>query len=345
VQSLHSFLIKPAGDATACVGVLLFEMAGDKSLSPERIEYIEQLLAHVAPVFSLKITAEASALSRVQSAVNQLKQKYVSRYKYGNKLLTAFGVLALLSLFVPVPYQVTSDARLQGAYKNLLVSPQEGFLGEITSRPGDLVKKGQVLAKLADEDLQLEHQKIASQLQQYQQEYDNALANGNRVQAAIANAQIDQASAQLQLNEQQMLRTQLIAPNDGVIVSDDISQNLGAPVKQGQVLFEIAAAKGYLVQLYVDERDIANIQLNQTGTVKLASLPNEPLHFSVVTITPISQVKDGRNYFRVEGRLVNESAILRPGMTGTGKITAGYHALGWVWFHDVWHWLMLKFWW
>ena len=111
------------------------------------------------------------------------------------------------------------------------------------------------------------------------------------------------------------------------------------------MLFEIAAVQGYLVQLMVDERDIAALRLDQTGHVKLASLPHDVFEFRVKTITPISEILNGRNYFRVDASLLGETHVLRPGMTGTGKITAGKRSLGWIWFHDLWHWLSLKLWW
>jgi len=233
---------------------------------------------------------------------------------------------------------------LQSTYKFLVVSPQDGYLESIKARPGDFVQKGDLLAQLDDEDLRLERRKLFSQMQQSQQEYDNALANGNRAQAAIANEKVEQATSQLQLIEQQQSRTQLVASSAGIITSDDISQSLGTPVKQGQILFEISANQGYLVQLWVDERDIAALKPGQACKIKLTSIPNEVFEASVKSITPISEIREGKNYFRVEATLNRETTELRPGMTGSGKVLAGRECLGWIWFHDIWHWLRLTLW-
>ncbi len=119
------------------------------------------------------------------------------------------------------------------------------------------------------------------------------------------------------------------------------------------MLFELAAANDFIVQLFVDERDIAALVPGQEGQVKLSSLPNQLFSARVKTITPISEVREGRNYFRVELLLIADAAsdddsiknLLRPGMTGSGKITVGKRALGWIWFHDLWHWLRLSLWW
>jgi len=274
----------------------------------------------------------------------QRLERWVGEDSWRSKIIVTLLLLFCVALFVPFNYRVSADATLQTTEKYLVVSPQDGYLGEISARPGDSVKKGAALAQLNDEDLRLERQKLASQVQQYRQTYDTALANSDRVEAAIASAQMDQASIQLSLINQQLERTKLIAPMEGVIVSDDISQTRGAPVKQGDVLFEIAAAQGFLVQLFVDERDIASVASGQEGQVKFSSLPGDVFAVRVKSITPISEVREGRNYFRVDAELIREIEVLRPGMTGTGKVIAGRRALGWIWFHDLWNWLRLKLW-
>ena len=327
------------------IGAITIEHNKLDDFSAQQKAFIAQVIAISSQVLQLKISAEFGVLQRAKTQSSNWLNRRLGEKNVVKKLLSAAAIVFLFVLFIPVNYQISSEANLQGIYKNILVSPLDGFLGSIKARPGDKVTKGDLLAQLNDDDLHVERRKISSQMQQYQQEYDNALANSNRVQAAIANAQVDQATAQLQLIEQELSRTQLVAPADGIIVSDDISQSLGAPVKQGQILFEIAAASGFLVQIFVDERDIAAIEVGQSGQLKLTSLPNEISTFSVKSITPISQVREGRNYFRVEASLAGESDILRPGMTGTAKIAAGKHSLGWIWFHDVWHWFRLKLWW
>lgn len=327
------------------IGALTIEHSEPVQLRDEQWQFVTRLLDLVAPLLQLKMAAEAGLMQQARTRGRHWLGARLGEQQLGRKLILGAIALFFITLFVPVHYEVHSEAVLQGAYKNVVVAPQDGYLAAINRRPGDAVKQGDLLAQLKDDDLYLERRKLASQQQQYQQEYDNALANANRVQAAIASAQVEQASAQLQLIEQELGRTQLLAPVAGIVVSDDISQSLGAPVKQGQVLFEIAAATDFIVQIFVDEREITSIALGQTGHLKLASLPGEQFSFKVSAITPVSQVREGRNYFRVEAKLDEESQLLRPGMTGSARVLGERHMLGWIWFHDVWHWLRIAFWW
>jgi RND family efflux transporter MFP subunit len=237
-----------------------------------------------------------------------------------------------------------SDASVQSERRYSVTAPQDGYLERILIKPGALVKKGDALAQLKEDELRLEYNKYLSQKQQAQQEYDNALASANRSQAAIAAEKINQANAQLALSEQKWVHSRLVAPEDGIITSDDISHTQGAPVKQGQLLFEVSANQHYTLHLWVNEQDITRIIPEQTGILKLSSLPNQSFSFRVARITPLSEIKDARNCFRVEATLQEQSPLLRPGMTGAGKVAVGREFLVWILFHDVIDWLRMQLW-
>jgi RND family efflux transporter MFP subunit len=341
LQSVHSLLVR---NGDSIVGVLTIELDKQAGLADEQRSFLQQALHFAGAILALRQQASASVWQGLKRRTAQRLERWFGEDSLRGKVIATLLLIFLVALFVPLEYRIAADATLQTTEKYLVVSPQDGYLGKISARPGDSVKKGALLAQLKDEDLRLERQKLASQVQQYRQAYDTALANSSRVEAAIASAQMDQASIQLRLVDQQLERTQLNSPLDGIVVSDDISQTQGAPVKQGDVLFEIAAAQGFLVQLFVDERDIAAVAVGQEGQVKFSSLPGDIFAARVKTITPVSAVREGRNYFRVEAELNREQDSLRPGMTGTGKLIAGRRALGWIWFHDLWYWLRLKLW-
>ncbi|WP_039913181.1 HlyD family efflux transporter periplasmic adaptor subunit [Cellvibrio mixtus] len=344
LHAVNSFLLRKG---EKIIGVLTIELDRRTTLDSDQEWLVQQATHYAAAIIQLRQQAVAGLWQGLRQRIATRLQHWLGEESWRGKLIAIGAMVLLVALFVPVNYQLSADASLQTTEKYLLVSPQDAYLGTISARPGDQVKKGTVLAQLNDEDLRLERRKVASQAQQYRQAYDSALANSNRVEAAIANAQLDQASIQLQLLDQQLTRTQLLAPSDGIVVSDDISQTRGAPVKQGDVLFEIAASRNYLVQLFVDERDIALVKPGLEGELKLNSLPTETFNTRVKLITPISEVREGRNYFRVELELVENlqrAELLRPGMTGTGKVNVGSRALGWIWFHDLWHWLRLSIW-
>ncbi|WP_331345213.1 efflux RND transporter periplasmic adaptor subunit [Cellvibrio sp. UBA7661] len=341
LRAVHTLLLRRGNHI---IGALTIELDKQASLDDTQRIFVQQALHFAGAIVALQQQASASVWQSLKGRIARRLSRWFGEDSWRGKLAAVALVIFVVMLFVPVEYRLSADASVQTTEKHWVVAPQDGYLGKVLVRPGDTVAKGTVLAQMNDDDLRLERRKLASQVQQYRQTYDTALANSQRVEAAIASAQMDQASIQLRLVDQQLERTQLVAPMDGMIVSDDISQTQGAPVKQGDLLFEVAATSGFLVRLFVDERDIAAVQVGQQGEVKLTSLPNERFALTVKSITPISEVRDGRNYFRVEAELARESDVLRPGMTGSGKLAVGKRALGWIWFHDLWHWLRLSVW-
>lgn len=331
------------------VGALTIELNRYARLTEEQHQFLQGALFFVSGLIALRQDVDVGLVQMMTRRLGQRGARWFGPHHWRGRVASVLVIAVVAALFVPVSWRISGDASLQPVEKYLVVSPQDGYLGRVLVRPGDKVEQNAVLGALNDEDLLLERRKLASQVQRHRQAYDTALANLDRVEAAIANAQVDQASIQLRLIEQQLQRTQLLAPIEGIVVSDDISQKQGAPVKQGDILFELAAAQGLRVQMYVDERDIAALAAGQLGQVKFTSLPHQQFAVEVSQITPLSEIREGRNYFRVELRLGEETAslatdLLRPGMTGTAKVNAGKRALGWIWFHDIWHWLRLSLW-
>ena len=170
------------------------------------------------------------------------------------------------------------------------------------------------------------------------------MANGNAVEQRLAGAQANQARAQMDLAVSKLERVNIVAPFDGTVVKGDLTQQLGSPVEQGKVLFELAPLDAWRVILKVDERDIGHVQVGATGELVLASLPGQAWPFTVKKLTPISVAEDGRNHFRVEAELAPGAPRLRPNMEGVGKVDAGHASLLWIWTRPLVDWLRLTWW-
>ncbi|MEO8008774.1 MAG: HlyD family efflux transporter periplasmic adaptor subunit, partial [Betaproteobacteria bacterium] len=233
---------------------------------------------------------------------------------------------------------------VEGVVQRAVTAPFNGYVKEAPYRAGDTVKAGEVIGKFDDRDLVLERIKLTSQREQYLKQYREAMAAHDRSQGEMVSAQVAQSEAQLSLVEEQLARSEMMAPFDGFIVSGDLSQSLGSPVERGQVLFEIAPLDGYRLALQVDERDIANVSLGQKGELTVTSIPGERFNFKVTKITPVNTAKEGRNFFRVEAQLDSGADRLRPGMEGIGKIYVDERKLVWIWTHSLTEWLQLWVW-
>jgi hypothetical protein len=345
VQRDGHILTVPMLVADRFIGALTFERPPDLPFQKETVELVELVATVVGPVLEEKRQNDRWIGLKIIEAARQQIERLLGPGYLGRKLalLAAAGAVLFLS-FAQDTYRVDADARIEGLVRRAVVAPYDGFVAASTVRAGDPVHAGDLLASLEDRDLVLERLKWVTERQQHVFEYDKALASRQPAQINVIRSQIDQAAAQINLIDEQLARVKLQSPIDGLVVSGDLSQLIGASVQRGQVLFEIAPLAGYRVILDVDERQVGEIEPGQQGQLLATALPNQPWPFVVDKITPIAEVKSGRNVFRVEGLLTESSERLRPGMEGIGKVEISRRSRIWIWTHSLVDWLRIWGW-
>jgi len=273
-----------------------------------------------------------------------LRQQWARRWLQGRQGARQHPVLAwglALSLLaaltvLPLPERVGGQGRIEGAQQRVLAATTDGFIKQVYAHPGDKVRANQVLADLAEQDLKLEREKWASQAAQQDNAYAAAMSHADRAEAALAMSRLEEAQAQLALVDEQLQRTQLRAPFDGVVIQGDLTQSIGAPVKQGDTLMTVASTQHWRVVIEIDEADIARVRVGQVGEIALSALPWDTLPLRVRRITPLGVPKEGRNLFEVEAEFTAPvPPEVRPGLTGQAKLRIGQTPLLWNWLRPV----------
>lgn len=327
------------------VGAFTLERSGDQPFDADTIGLVRAACAAVGPVLEEKrLNDRWLPRKMLDSAIGGFKALVGPGHAAAKLFLIGLAAIILLFSLLKTDYRVTSDARIEGLVRRAVVAPYDGYLKSAEKRAGDTVKQGELLAALEERDLVLERLRWVTERQQRVFEYDKALATRQPATINIVRSQIDQADAQIKLVDEQLARLKFYAPFDGLIVSGDLSQSIGGSVSRGQVLFEVAPLDDYRVILHVDERVIADVTPGQRGEVLASALPDEPYPFVVQLVTPVAETKNGRNAFRVEGKLAEASTRLRPGMEGIGKIEVDRRLLIGVWARPVIDWLRLSLW-
>jgi len=326
-------------------GAMTLERSATSQFKKDEISTLENVVSLLGPVLFLKWNESLPWYTRFKQEGAAWKDRYITNADFGIQLgFYALAVLIAL-LFIPVQYNISAPARLEGSIQRALVAPEKGYLQHAYVRPGDRVHANQVLAELADQELQLEKRRWQSDLAQHEHAGGAALAQSDRVQMVINQAKAEEARIQLVLAEEKLSRSRIVAPFDGVIIKGDLRQSLGAPVQSGDVLLTIAPVDTFRLMIEVDERDISAVKPIQEGTVALASLPDTPLSFHVQHITPVAATKEGRNFFEVEGTLkITDPIALRPGLEGVAKIKIGKRPLIWILTHRIIDWTRLTLW-
>ncbi|MDX1775502.1 MAG: HlyD family efflux transporter periplasmic adaptor subunit [Desulfobulbales bacterium] len=326
-------------------GALTFERATNKPFDSNTVILCESASALLGPILNEK---KLNALPLYSKAANHFAEKIYRLFGPGYPALKFVSCcIAAVLLFLSVvngDYRVAAQSVLEGTVQRSVIAPFDGYLYEAPARAGDIVSRNQILAGLDKRDLLLQRLKWASQQKQLVLESNKALAKNEIAEANIIREQMSQAESELLLLDEQLERASIRAPFDGIIITGDWSQAIGAPIERGQTLFQIAPLDSYRVMLEVSEGDIDQVAVGQEGELVLNAIPGNPFAFTVEKITPVTTTREGRTFFLVEGGILAESDKLRPGMQGYGKIYIARRKLIWIWTHDMIDWVRLRVW-
>lgn len=335
----------PIAQRAKCVAVVTIEREAPTPFLEEERKWLETFGALLAPVVTQRVDAERGSWQRLREETRRFLGALLGPRHLLWKAGTLLAALALaLLVFLPVPYRISAKTVTEGEIQRVAAAPFEGFLSASFVRAGDTVAKGQPLAQLDDHDLRVDRAKWASERDQYDNKLREAMAGHDLTAMQVVGAQLREAQAQLDLLDDKLSRVRILAPYDGVVVTGDLSQQIGTPLEAGKKLFEIAPLHSYRIVLQVDERDIGQVHEGQDGQLVISGLAGDPMPFTVAKIMPVATAQDGRNFYRVEAHLKQDSPLLLPGMEGIGKIGTGRRKLGWVLFHGLFDWLRLNLW-
>ncbi|MGP6087159.1 efflux RND transporter periplasmic adaptor subunit [Antarctobacter jejuensis] len=355
VTTLHAELsrMKATGDLLTVplflrdrvIGAMHLEKPPGETFEDLDLMIAEATAVSIAPLLDEKRRADRSALAIGGAALWRQVVRLLGPGYIGRKLvlLALIGIVTFFSL-ARGDYRVPAEAEVQGLVVRSLVSPFDGNISEQFVRAGDVIREGEPLARLDERDLQIELLRWRTDLSRYEGEYDRALGERNAASARIAKAEIEQARSKATLVQRQIARSALIAPFDAIVIEGDLSQSVGRAVRRGEELFQIAPLDSYRVSMEVEEAQLDDIVVGQTGTLVLSSLPDRGFEVEVTRITPRLEPKDGRNVAMVEGRLKESSDQIRPGMRGVAKVNVEERLLIRVWAQPIIDWFRLALW-
>ena len=340
-----TILTTPLFVRDAFVGAVSYERAADRAFSRDEIEYLEGVAAVVGPLLEEKRHNDRWLLVKAGAALLSQLRRLLGP-GYFKRKLAALGLIVSLVFFsfAHADYRISADAVVEGRVQRAVVAAFDGFIKDATVRAGDRVTRDELMARLDDRDLLLRRLGWVTERQKSVYEYERALGEGNRAESRIARTRIEQAEAHIALLDEQIARTRMTAPFDGLVVAGDLSQSIGAAVQRGQLLFEVAPLDAFRVILKVDETQIRDAQRGGRGRLRVSSLPDETFPVVIDTLTPVAVAEAGRNFFRVEAHVEGGTDRLRPGMSGVVRIDVAERRLIWIWTRTLTDWLRVTAW-
>lgn len=337
----------PLVDDGHIIGALVMERR-EREFTPAEAAHIERVASMMTPALALKYENGLPLWRRFSTTVREkfntlLKADTPARKPVMIGVTSALVLLAGLLLF-PTTYSVSAPAKLEGAIQRVLTAPADGYLHKVHVRPGDRVKAGQMLAEMADQDMLVELRGLEAELAQQENALISAQAHSDRAEYSVSQGRAEAARAKLELLQQQLGRSQLRAPFDGIVIKGDLSQSIGAPVERGAELITLAPDTGYRVMIEAEETEIADLKTGQTGRLILAAMPAKTLPFRVERITPLATTEEGHHFFSVYATLEGKLPALRPGMQGFAKIEVDQRSMLFNGVRHALNWMRIKLW-
>ena len=234
---------------------------------------------------------------------------------------------------IAVRYPVEVAAR----YSNPMSFRVPGKLVERKVRIGDVVKKGDAVARLDPIDAERQAASAKAVLEaaehrllfaRQQLERDTAQSAQNLIAAnqleqtqdafTAAQSGREEASAQWVVAHNNLEYNTLVADHDGVITSENA--DTGQVVAAGQAIYGLAWSGDTDVTLDASASDLGRIAVGQSATVTFPALPGKSFDARVREITPAADPQS-RTY-RVKLTLLHPGSIVRLGMTGDAVLGA-----------------------
>lgn len=289
--------------------------------------------------------------------------------KHWTAKLVILGVLALIGVlvFYKPMYHVRAGVVLAALEKRALCAPFEGTIAEVNFRPGEVVKQGDVIARLKTTELEVKLADALARVDTKAKEAERQRAERKIAEQRIAEAERDQAAAEARLYQYYIDIASIRSPVDGILLRGDFKDRVGAPVKQGDPMFEVARSDekdanrmAVEAKVMVSERDIQEVvqawkrRLNEAngdpakraidGDLATTSFPDIGHEFLITRVVPTGEPKDGENLFEVYGQIKDPAPWMHPGLAGEARIDTEPRRVIWIWTHRLTDWLKLKLW-
>jgi len=201
------------------------------------------------------------------------------------------------------------------AIRSVAVTPQAtGTIREILIKSGDMVKQGQVLAKLDSEEQVIARGQAQVALNSALEKsnlYHSIKSSVSRMDVFDSEIAEQNARLQLQAAELNLTRRNIVAPIDGIV--GIVPVNIGDNVTTSTPIVTLDDRTEILVDYWVPERFANTVSVGQA--VEATSVARPGKVFSGVLEAVDNRIDPASRTLRLRGRIDNSSDELRAGMS------------------------------
>ena len=247
--------------------------------------------------------------------------------------------LVCAAMFIPIPYYPTRDCVFEPETKQYLSSPIQGRIASCEVRPGDYVEKGQLMARIDDDQLRRDLATAKAEHDSALKKRDSALATRATGSIALADIEMQQAGRRIESIQDQLRRLEIRAISAGVVVQGDWQRNVGMPLTLGQSLFEVAELESMTAEVRLLASDLTQINVGDEVSIRSDASGIDSFRGKISRIEPRATVIEDAAIFVADVVIRDPNLKLRPGMKARAQIQAGWRSIGWYLFNRPTQWL------
>ena len=324
----EAVLSEPLSNAEGeTIGVWVF--TGDRNVlqNPLFSKFVSTASPHIAGALALLQRCEKT---RLQKAWATFKEKTSKR----TRQMIPFAILGLaLVMLIPIRYRVRCNCVTEPMSRRFAVAPFDGTILNGFVEPGDVVKKGQVLAEMDGREVRLELSAKVAERQQALLQREIELTEGNVPKTFLSELENERLSSEADVLEYRQNHLSVRSSIDGIVLSGSLERSEAASVRKGEVLFEIGPTDKMRVEIAIPAEDISQVRSGNAVKIWIEGREETPLTAEIKSIHPRSEIRDAENVFIAKIEFENEDDQYRPGMKGTVRIDGERRSLGWSMFH------------
>ncbi|PID73332.1 MAG: hypothetical protein CSB33_04160 [Desulfobacterales bacterium] len=235
--------------------------------------------------------------------------------------------LMLCLSFMPVQARVSAPFQVAADRPHYVFAPFDGVIEELMVRPGEQVRRGDMLYKYDTRVLekQLEEAQrggVASARAELARLEGAAYQDPEaRARLPVQKLEVQRREAEAAFLQRQLDLSVVRTEADGVVVLDDPDALIGAFVQTGQMVLRVADPERTKLRVMVPVQDVGLIRSDSEMDIRLDSDPLKTHHAKVERIGFDVSLSDERvPSVMVEGRWVDHSDRIVPGQRGTATI-------------------------